>query len=92
MNSLTVAIVLWNGLLLVTLVALIRRRTQVMRWVKGLDDHDRSAWEHDPRGNGQLVPVWNLNPAKNGLVGVSNVDKTSTINTPTVFSGFGGVS
>ena len=53
MNSLTVAIVLWNGLLLVTLVALIRRRTQVMRWVKGLDDHDRSAWEHDPRGNGQ---------------------------------------
>jgi len=31
MNSLTVALALWNGLLLVTLVVLIRRREQVMR-------------------------------------------------------------
>jgi hypothetical protein len=56
MNSLTVALVLWNGSLLVTLVVLITRRKQVMRWVKGLDHRSRSSWEHDDRGDGELPP------------------------------------
>src|SRR6266516_5943738 len=55
MNSLIVALVLWNGLLLVALVVLITRREQVMRWVKGLDRRDRSSWERDHRGNAELA-------------------------------------
>jgi hypothetical protein len=53
MNSLMVALVLWNGLLLVALEVLITRRKQVMRWVKGLDRCDRSSWERDHRGSGR---------------------------------------
>jgi hypothetical protein len=70
------------------------RRTHNALWTQSLTISPTADYTlvqiPDPRGNGELLPVWNLNPAKNGLVGVSNVDTTSSTNTPTIFNGIVG--
>jgi hypothetical protein len=67
------------------------RRTYDARWQFSPVGPDKYSLLQvpDPRGNGELLPVWNLDPKSLGLQGVSNVAQTSTINTPTIFSGFG---
>jgi hypothetical protein len=46
MSTATIVVVtIWNALLLIALVAAITWRTEALRWITGLDVHDRTGWD-----------------------------------------------
>jgi hypothetical protein len=43
-TTVIVAIGIWNGLLLTSLIVVIARRNQVLEWITGIDRWNRNQW------------------------------------------------